>query len=293
MHFNARSKLPWRIRYLCDGVGSLFKVMSIETATRFAQMLARGVFELNPPVRRAIETNLDAALAPDLTPEQRMQLAQQVFENIGSFWVELLHCRRRLSPRQWPEHVQVEDLSYWRTLARGKRPILLTTGYFGNPAVAACVLSELLGTVHAVVDPVARTLIEAGGGWDQRFHHLKLVDAGRLSWRAPGILKVGGRLLILAGQQTTGAEGVDARFLGHDGRHHATIARLAHRHHADIIVFSCRRLPDCPFRFRLALADHIILDERAGSAAAATQQYLDAIERSVLAHPEQYLWTRT
>jgi lauroyl/myristoyl acyltransferase len=293
MRTDRKRKLPWRIRYLCDGVGSLFKAMGIKTATRLAQALARRIFELEPPIRRVTEENLEKALGPDLTPEQRIRLTQRVFENVGSFWVELLHCRRRLSPGHWQGCVEVGDIQSWRALAAERRPLLLTTGYFGNPAVAACVLSELLGPVHAIVDPVARMLIDAGGGLDQRFSQLRLVDAYRTSLRAPMILKNGGRLLILTGRQTPGPEGVDARFLGRVGRHHATIARLAHRHRADIVVFSCRRLDGEPFRFRLSMDDHIRPNGRPGSAATVTQQYLDGIEKTVLDHPDQYLWTRT
>ena len=292
MRIDNKRKLPWRLRYLCDGVGSVFKIMGIETSTRLAQTLARWIFELDPPIRQATEANLDRALGPDLTPEHRIRLTERIFENVGSFWVELLHCRRRLSPGQWQSCVEIEDRTAWQTLAAERRPLLLATGYFGNPAVAACVLSELLGPVHAIVDPVARMLIDAGGGPDQRFHQLRLLDAHRVSLRAPIILKNGGHLLILVGRQTTGPEGVDAQFLGRTGRHHATIARLAHRHRADIVVFTCRRLEGAPFRFRLSLDEHIRLNGRSASAASVTQQYLERLEKVVLAHPDQYLWTR-
>lgn len=292
MRIDTKRKLPWRVRYLCDAVGSLFKAMGIETATGFARLLARRVFELDPPVRHAIEDNLDMALGPGLSPQQRINLSQRIFENVGSFWVELLHCRRRLSPGNWQSCVEIGDSHAWQALAAEHRPLLLATGYFGNPAVAACVLSELLGPVHAIVDPVARMLIDAGGGLDRRFSRLRLLDAYRASLRAPMILKNGGHLLILAGQQTAGPEGIDARFLGRVGRHHATIARLAHRHRADIVVFTCRRLEGEAFRFRLSLDEHIRLNGRAPNAAMVTQQYLEGLEKVVLAHPDQYLWTR-
>jgi lauroyl/myristoyl acyltransferase len=303
-------------------VGTAAGAIGVETATKAARLLARSVFDLNPPARRRMESNLRQALgdcphfarkeqearssqalrrrripakwglSPSPGRAEAERIARAAFENVASFWVEVLFCRRRLMPGKWHRYVDVADRAAWATLGGEARPALLVTGYLGNPAVAACVLSELVPPVYVLVDPVSRMLIQASGGVDRRFRGLRFIDVRDAPRRVPEVMQAGHRLLVLAGTARRGPGGVDVPFLGHPARHPAAIARLAIRHQAEIVVFHCTRRADPAFSFELRAVDRI--RPRAGEATAAivTRDYLAALERTVRANPEQYLWTR-
>ena len=284
--------LPWRWRYLRDGLGTLAGAMGIESSTRVARLLAQGAFELHPLARRQIESNLFQAFGPSLSRSGCERIARQVFENVALFWVESLFCRRRLSPATWRRWVRVPDMGDWLEVARQRGPALLVTGYLGNPAVAACVVSELLPPVHVLVDPVSRMLVDRSRGVLERFRGLTLIDVKDASRRVPSVMYADGRLLVLAGPGQLECGGVPGSFLGRQGRHPATIARLAHRCGAEIIVLRCRRLDEVAFRFELAMVDRIGPPAPGTTASAITQQYLTSLDRAVREYPDQYLWTR-
>lgn len=54
--------LPLRLRWWRDGVGTLVRSLPFTTAERSVRLLARGIFDLNPPVRREFEAAIAGAL---------------------------------------------------------------------------------------------------------------------------------------------------------------------------------------------------------------------------------------
>lgn len=283
--------LPWRLRLLRDGLGTLIRSLGMEHAQAAGRGLARLVFDLNPPIRQTVETNLAAAYGQGLSEQALRQTAMAMFEHVASFWIEAAFAPNRLVPRNWERWISVPHQPAWASVARSGRPALLVTGYFGNPAVAACALSRLVPPLHVLVDPLSRLLVNIGFGVARRFDGLRFISAEDASWRAPLMLKAGDRVMMFAGTSRTGTSGVEATFLGRTQHYSAAIARLAHRCRADIVVFTCRRIPCEHFRFELSLLERI--EPSARSAAAVTQQYLSILENAVRTDPEQYLWTRT
>jgi len=265
--------------------------MGIDAALSAARWLARQVFMLTPPVRFKMEANLRRAFGPALPDATIERLAAQSFESVAAFWTELIYCRRLLSPLNWRRRIRVPGDARWRALIRADRPALLVTTYLGNPVVAACALSECLSPLYVVVDAASGWLIRQEPDILNRFTGLRIVHANDTARTLPSILQAGGRVLFLAGwSQPVG--GVEATFLGRRMRHHATIARLAHRHRAEIVPFACLRCAGKPFSFKLVLNRSVRPDPKAPSAAAVTQQYLTSLEAMIHRAAHQYLWTR-
>lgn len=284
------TSLPMKWRYLRDGVGTLLGAIGIERATALARLVARVIFSVGPPAREGIESNLQEVYAGSSTDCELR--ARQVFENVASFWVELLYCHRRVTRTGWRRCVHVRAMDDWQDVARQRRPMLLVTGYLGNPAVAACVLSDIMSPVHVLVDPASRMLIDSARGVAGRFPGLRLIDVHESARLVPEVMRAGGRLLMLADPRSSERGGVVGTFLGRRARRHATIARLAHRHDAEIVVFACPRVGSVPFRFELSMIDRIRPDDRPATASEITQRHLSALERAVREWPAQYLWTR-
>jgi len=274
-----------------------------------------------------MESNLREAYGPDSPAVRRRQIARAAFQHVAAFWVETLFLRRQLTPGNWRQVVRVPQWQAWAALRQRRRPLLLVTGYLGNPVVAACALSWMLGPLHVLADPAARLLIETlkggntplgnprngrsrvggfKGGYApiRRWPGLRVIDSARAGTELPAILEAGGRVLMLAGprgrtplnppaRSNRGSDrGHAVSFLGRECRQPATIARLAHRHDAEIVVFACRRLDGPAFQFELSLVNRISAASRPRTAAATTRLYLEYLEQAIRDAPGQYLWTR-
>jgi lauroyl/myristoyl acyltransferase len=292
LQFRRRPRLPLRLRYLVRVVGTLARAMGLPTATVAGRALARAIFGLNPPARPRVEANLLRAFGTSMSGAQAERIACLTFEHAAAFWAEAVHCGRLLRPGSLHQYVNVPAREQWQALAvpASGRPCLLVTGYVGNPVVGACALSELCPPVAVLVDPLASALLEGERHVLRRFRNLEVIatrDAGR---RVPPLLEAGGRLILLAGRRAVGG-GVSASFLGSATPRSASIARLAHRHGADLVVFACRRLEGKPFRFELEWVGRVVTPAGPVGARAITGQYLALLEGAVRKYPEQFLWT--
>lgn len=281
----------WRWRYLRDVVGTLAGVLGPDASRRIARSLARGVFDLSPPIRRTVESHLNEVYGAELGADGCERLARRVFENVALFWAEVLCLRRRLSPGSWQHRVCIHDADTWHSLAGSDRPVILVTTYLGNPVVGACALSCLVPPVHAVVDPVAEWLIERNPQVWRRFRGLRQVPVRQAPAVLPGVLAAGGRVLMIVGRPAA-TGGVEATILGRRARHSAAVARLAHRHAATIALFACRRRGGTALSFDLSAPVCLRPGDRPPAAADLTQACLDVLEGFVRQDPAQYLWTR-
>src|SRR5687767_5295668 len=108
-------RAPLRLWYLARVTATLARCLGFDAAQRWAARLARGLFELDPPLRRQVEENiLSSGIAP---AAQAPQTARQFFEHTARFWVELLFISRHLRPSAIPQHVAWHQPQAWNELA--------------------------------------------------------------------------------------------------------------------------------------------------------------------------------
>ncbi len=280
----------WRYLYLRAVAGTLTDLLGVEAADRAARMLARGVFDLNPPIRASVEHHLGVALAAAGASADVAGPARENFQHVARFWVELFYLRRRLSAANWRRFVDTPEPDRWRDLTANPGPLILVTPRAGQPAVAACVLSDMLGGLTVPVDPLVYHFAATQPAVRQRFGGLTLIPAYAAGPRITTLLERGGRLLVPSGDDV-GSAGARLPFLGHTRPQRLTVARLAIRHRARVAVLCCFRA-DTPFRFSLVLGDVLPPPPPGTAAVAWTARILRSLESLILGHPAQYLWTR-
>lgn len=303
-----------RLRYLRRVVGTAFAAAGIDRATAWASWIARNLFDLNPPARKRIEANLLAAYGHTLSAAGRERLARAVFDNIARFWVEALFARRLLKPGSWQRFIRVAEPETWQHLAADPRPAILVTGYFGNVAVGAYALGQILHPIHVLIDRFEVPVLREWQDELYRQRHVRPISRQDAVRELPRILDAGGKVMILGDHARPTGPAIEVPFLGGIRRCYPTIGLLAARHNARAVVFSARRLPGPPFRFELRYHDMIAPDTEkvaclGGRASCPpggrdarpptadpvheiTERYMAALEKIIRESPDQYDWTR-
>jgi lauroyl/myristoyl acyltransferase len=273
-------------------------IMGPRASYAVAASMARAIFRLLPMIGDRMERNVRAA--PALTiPENRVAafceraFVHQIWNLTDLFLAERLLHRgtfTRFGGRM-PADLRNRLLDAQR---RGS-PMILLTAYFGPFDLLPLLLG--LNGVHVAAlykphanpwfDAQRRTLRGRGG--------CELVLVSDAIARLPAVLEGGGTIAVLADHHDT-RRGIPVEFLGRATVMSKSVALLAQRYDADVVVAGLRRTGP-RFSFQFVLSEVIQHQSWAGMTHDAgiefiTAGYVAAVERMVLASPEQYLWAR-
>ncbi len=282
-----------RLIYLRRIVATALGAAGIDRAMRWGSWIARNLFDLNPPARKRIEARLLAAYGHTLSAAAQEQLARAVFDNIARFWVEVLFARRLLKPGSWTRFIRVADPGTWQCLTADPRPAILVCGYFGNIAVGAYALGQILRPAHVLIDRLEVPVLRE---WQDQLYaerNVRPVAREAATRELPRILDAGGKVMIVGEHSRREGRAIGVPFLGGVRRCYPTVGVLAARHNARVVVFSVRRLPGPPFRFELRCHDTIAPD---GSSAMVGQRGrsscspVDAMPRECVGFPASALF---
>lgn len=257
---------------------------------RLARRLGRGVHSMNTPGRRNAEHRIRAALGPDATEEEVAAIVEGMYDHIARFWSEAVFLRRRLGEASWRKYVNIEDESNLQELADTRRGCILTTAYFGNPAACAIALGHIFRPVYVLVDYLAQPALRS---WQKDFYdwpNLRPIDARKAAEHLPRVLADGGAVLMICEHTRSRGRVTEAQFLGNTLRCYPTLDRLSQWYDVPVAVVTCIR-GNSPFSFALAVHEIFEPATAASDDGRVTRHTLAAMERAILRHPAQYLWS--
>ncbi len=250
--------------------------------------LAGGVLRIR---RRATEAALARAgvAAPART-------AARVYASLGASVFELLWLAGRPADAL-DAHVAFSPGTIARldALLAGGRGLVIATAHTGNWDLAACAAARWLrGRVglHVVTKRLSWRALDRFWQRLRADRGVILLDALGAATRVRDALGAGGVVALLVDQAPDPARrALPSPFLGEVARHDLAPAILAARARAPIAVVLARRLPDGTHR--VELVDAIDAAELRGGRCrvdAVALRIAAAVERFVLATPEQWLW---
>ena len=279
-----------RHAYLRRLVAPVFRACGFRFTRGVARRLAAGVARLEPPGRRRAADRVAAALGlgpDDATVAERVAA---MYRHQGDFWAEALFVGRLLTDRVWRRHVRIDGESRLRALADDRRGCILTTAYYGNPAVAACGLGRMFEPVHVIVDWLAQPRLHT---WQRELYRqpgVRPLGRAAASREIPGILERGGAVLMIAEHERRTGRTVAVDFLGRRLNLYPTIGRLARWFDVPVAAVTCRRT-GAGYGFELACCDVVRATGRDDEEAGVVRRVMAALERSILRDPAQYLWS--
>lgn len=275
-----------RYVYLRRVIAPILRALGPRVSERMARRLARGVAELGTPARQVAQRRIAACIEATDGDERPGRIALAMYDHVARFWIEALFIRR-LTEAKWRRYVTIEGEAELELLAQSRRPCVLATAYFGNPAVAAAVLGHIFRPIHVVADYLAQPQLRA---WQRELYGLSQVrviqrhEAGAM---IPRVLENGGAVFLICEQERVRGPAVETEFLGRTLRCYPTLERLAQWYGATVVPVTCHR-NDAPFSFTIQAEDAIVYSPDAGDV---TRQTLSALECTVRRRPEQYLWS--
>jgi KDO2-lipid IV(A) lauroyltransferase len=244
------------------------------------------VYAASPTYRRRIEANL-----PQQLPGRRAVLRRAIAEG-GKQALELAWVWT-CAPQQLAQRVQTANPEVLADLLRQDRAILMLTPHLGCfEVIAQHYMSSAAGRARPMLalyrvprKAALRPLFEQA----RQRNGLLLAPADlhgvRLMLRALRARRVVG---LLPDQVPSRGEGVWAPFFGRPAFTMTLPARLAHAHHALVVlVFAQRLARGAGYRIHWQALDTPLAGEPAADAALLNA----AMERLILRCPEQYLWS--
>lgn len=253
---------------------------------RVARWLAKRVYALRTPGRwRAEDRWREAVSSSQLAARDEPLYA--MYAHLARFWVEVLFARRYLRESSWRRFVAVEKETELQSLAAG-RGCLLTTAYFGNPALAAIALGQIFRPVHVVVDLLNQPELRA---WQKELYHhrwVRPIVRDEAAVAVPTVLRAGGAVLMIAENERPHGRAVAVPFLGRVLRVYPTLGRLSRWFNVPVGVVTCRRNIGAKMSLTLSLHEVIqpCLDDD-----TTVRHALSVLERVILTYPDQYYWS--
>lgn len=238
--------------------------------------------------RRVAERNLQMAFGDSLSPQQRRQLAQQVFVHFAQSLLEFLRGDG-FSPDDLRRVVTLVGEEHLQWCLRQGRGVLIITAHYGNWEIAARYLTQCQGyTLHVVArdaDDGATTLLvnrlrEQGG-----YHVIPRGQAAR------SVLQALRRNELVALLPDQNAGDVFVPFFGRLAGTVAGPALLALRSGAPLLPVFCTRQPDRTYLFEMLPP---ILVQPSGDTERDVLDIMTRltalIEQQIRKHPAQWLW---
>jgi KDO2-lipid IV(A) lauroyltransferase len=254
----------------------------------FVGLFGRLLYRVLGHDRRWCVRNLELIYGDRLSSRERARLARRAFEGVVHTRSELL----RWSPEWMAANVTAEGFEHVAEVMRRGDGLIGITGHLGNyELIPAYGLSQGF-PVAWVFRPQDNWRIEAILHRSrQRYlgpHGLPRIANSLLGmW---GMLRAGHATCLLIDQNTLDRP-LFVDFLGFPAASSAGVAALALATRVPVLLAMCVRQPDGRHHITYHPPFELIdTGNRACDLVANTQGYMTAIERYVLAYPEQYNW---
>jgi Kdo2-lipid IVA lauroyltransferase/acyltransferase len=285
--------VEWIVYVFVRTLICIVQCLTLQQAEELARLLAwwsHSVFRIRS---RVVDENLRHAF-PDLSREDRRQLAADMWLHLYLLGVEMLQATRKIHRSNWRNWITIPD-DEKRVIVRrmlDRRALVVVTAHFGN--------FEISGYVAALLGFPTRTLAR---NLDNRFldTYLKRVreSTGQIIYPARGtaelaqsVLETRG-ILALLGDQHAGPKGCWVQFFGRPASCHKSVAVFALANRVPLMVVLANRIPGKIMHFELrmmGLKDPLAVQADLPSVSELTQWYNDVLERRIRELPDQYWW---
>lgn len=262
-------------------------LMSLKTAHKWADFLARMIWRWSEKQRRITTTNINLCF-PELTQQAKLELAQASLSQTIKSMFELGIIWKKHSDNIAPLINQIHGEDLLESALANKQGVLLAAPHFGNWEVLNLWLSKHPGFSFLYKPPkeaeIEQLLLKFRGS----------AGANQITADAKGVrqvfkvLKNKHILAILPDQQPKSGQGVYAPFFGQPAYTMSLFSKIAVKTKAPVIFAVAERLPNGQgFDLHFKSAPETIYDNIENSVKTVNQM----IERFVAINPSQYQWT--
>ena len=280
------------------GTANLGATLAIAAAT--GRAYARAPFNRK---RLARATDNLAVAFPGWTDQQRHDHAIRAYEHLLMLGVEVANTPRLVTADAYSTHIELVEIEPIVHSVLGSRPIIFICGHTGNWEICGYALAQLGLHLHALYRPLDLKPMDSWLRRTRARSGIVLVDKYGASQVLPPIMTAKNPVGFVA-DQNAGDKGLFVPFFGRMASTYKAIALLAlqfdavivvgaaHRKGGNAVTAGIAREPE-GLRYTMKAFDVFGPEEYRAAADPAfyiTARYRRAIEISVRAAPEQYLW---
>ena len=258
--------------------------------------IGRFFYRFLPYRRKVILSNIDQVFKNTLTPEKKKHLAKAFYSHLLRSIKEMIQLRF-ISEQKLRDRVTVRGSERLMKIADEGRGVLILTGHFGNwefaPLGGIMNFKKFQGQFHFI----RRTL---GNKTIERFLFRRYFNAGlnvipkkRALSKVLRVLEKGHAVVFVLDQHASlvNKDGVAAEFFGKKAGTYRSLATISRYTNLPVVPAAGYRQENG--QHVLEFGEPIEWQEYENTQEAIyhnTLAYNQALERIILAHPEQWLW---
>lgn len=231
--------------------------------------------------KKVVLTNLQLAF-PHLTPQEREELARQVYLNFARILVEFIESKRFKAPSQLERLVELDNLEELKEV--GKEQVIFVTAHFGNweliPLVLGGFVTPLTIVARELENPhLNREIVEHR----QKFGVEVVYKKGAIA-KLVRRLREGRSIGLLPDQNTAKWEGVETRWFGKRVLQTPSPVQLALRFKLPIVVLFSEPTPSG--KWKIVIRDRF----RPDSVEEGVNRLAKVMEEEISRFPAHYFW---
>ncbi len=242
-------------------------------------------------IRKSITAENLEHVFPDATPEQRHQLAREMWNHLFLMICEIAQAPRKIHDTNWRDYVDIRDKQLMTRYFLDWRPVVMVSGHLGNFELAVFITGILGIPTYAIARPLDNPLLNR---WLHQFRESRgqfILPTEGSAAMIQRVLDSGGMLSLL-GDQHAGTKGCWVDFMGRPASCHKAVALFTLSQNAPMLVsYTVRRAG--PLQLEIgcnAIADPADLAPELRDVSSLTQWYNRHLEALVRKWPEQYWW---
>jgi Kdo2-lipid IVA lauroyltransferase/acyltransferase len=245
------------------------------------RLIGRMIHRVSPKLLRVVLRNLEICF-PELTPEQRADLARRHFESLAMSFPE---CAVAWFTRRVERRFEIMGLEHLHAAVQKGKGVVLYTGHFTTLEICGQALKALVPRLDCMFSHRSNPLLDEiqRRGRARNSHNmfssdnvrsmLKALKGNATVWYAPDLMYKEGELIP---------------FFGELAMTNVSTSKLARVSGAAVIPYSYRRYDRearYEIRFHAPLADFPTDD-----AVADTRRLVELLEQFIHESPDQYQW---
>ena len=274
--------------------GNASAVAQAERANVVVPLAGRFFFRLLPLRRAVILANLRRVYGDTLPAADIVALAQAHYGHLWRLAGEFLRFRW-LSAARKAALVRIENIEAFASALRQQKGVLVLTGHFGNWEVATIAglahYPDFRGRFHFVRRAIKPRWLDALV--TRRFHQAGFGVIGKRGSldRILDLLAAGDVIVFPFDQHAGPPDGIEIEFFGHPAWTFKSLAIIALATGAPVLPATSWREDDGRhvLRFGESIAP-VEADDANEAIRRTTRAYNAALERLILARPEQWYW---
>ena len=273
-------------------VGAYIHVSGLRISYRTARFLGDLMYRFDRRHRQRALRHLELSF-PVWSAAKRRQVARASMRNLLYLGLEIALTTRMITPARWRRHVRLANMAATiRRLLLRQTGLIFLTGHFGNWEVTGYTMATLGFPTYAMARALNNPYVNRWLLGVRENTGLVILDKFGATMQTEDLLR-DRQVVGFIADQTAGRKGCFVDFFGRKASTYRSIALLAMRHRAPIVVAYGRRLGES-FQFEIGVSRTILPAEWADKddpATWITQEYTRALEDVVRSAPEQYVWT--